>query len=70
LKFVENSNPGLLAAIAEKKSLTDDIKSDLKQVLEDFKDTWSKTSTDTDFAASTPVRAATPAGTAAAQPVA
>ncbi len=70
LKFVENSHPGLLADIAEKKSLTDEIKAGLKQVLEDFKDTWSKTSTDTDFAASTPARAATSAGTAAAQPVA
>ena len=69
LKFVENSHPGLLADIAEKKSLTDEIKAGLKQVLEDFKDTWSKTSTDTDFAASTPARAATPAATAAAQPV-
>jgi F-type H+-transporting ATPase subunit alpha len=70
LKFVENSHPGLLADIAEKKSLTDEIKAGLKQVLEDFKDTWSKTSTDTDFAAAAPARAATPAGTAAAQPVA
>ena len=63
LKFVENSQPGLLADIAEKKSLTDEIKAGLKQVLEDFKDTWSKTSTDTDFAA-------TPARAAAAQPTA
>src|SRR4026207_80468 len=70
LKFVENSHPGLLADIAEKKSLTDEIKAGLKQVLEDFKDTWSKTSTDTDVVAATPARAATPAGTAAAQPVA
>jgi len=66
LKFVENSHPGLLADIAEKKSLTDEIKASLKQVLEDFKDTWSKTSTDTDFA-STPARAN---ATAAAQPTA
>jgi F-type H+-transporting ATPase subunit alpha len=66
LKFVENSHPGLLADIAEKKSLTDEIKAGLKQVLEDFKDTWSKTSTDADFA-STPARAS---ATAAAQPVA
>src|SRR5215216_3570034 len=42
LKFVENSHPGLLADIAEKKSLTDEIKAGLKQVLEDFKHTWSK----------------------------
>jgi F-type H+/Na+-transporting ATPase subunit alpha len=66
LKFVENSHPGLLADIAEKKSLTDEIKAGLKQVLEDFKDTWSKTSTDTDFTAATPARAATSTGAAEA----
>ena len=38
LAFVENSHPGLLADIREQKSLTDDIKAGLKQVLEDFKD--------------------------------
>ena len=65
LKFVENSHPGLLASIAEKKSLTDDIKSGLKQVLEDFKDNWSKEST-TDFAAVPAPAASTPA----AQPTA
>jgi len=37
LKFVENSNPSLLSELREKKSLTDDIKKTLKQVLEDFK---------------------------------
>ena len=67
LKFVENSHPGLLAAIAEKKTLTDDIKADLQQVLGDFKHNWSKESgTETDFAAA-PAKAAT---TAAAQPAA
>jgi F-type H+-transporting ATPase subunit alpha len=65
LKFVENSHPGLLADIAEKKSLTDDIKAGLKQVLEDFKHTWNKPAPD--FAPPRP--AATPV-TAAAQPVA
>jgi F-type H+/Na+-transporting ATPase subunit alpha len=65
LKFVENSHPGLLADIAQKKSLTDEIKTGLKQVLEDFKHSWSKDSaTETEFAA-TPARAAS---TAAAQP--
>jgi hypothetical protein len=63
LKFVESSNPGVLAAISEKKSLTDEIKAELKQVLEDFKDDWKKQSTaETDFAA--PVTASA----AAAQP--
>jgi F-type H+-transporting ATPase subunit alpha len=64
-KFVENSHPGLLASIAEKKSLTDDIKAGLKQVLEDFKDNWSKESTG-DFAVA-PARAAS---TSAALPAA
>jgi F-type H+-transporting ATPase subunit alpha len=67
LKFVENSHPGLLADIAQKKSLTDEIKAGLKQVLEDFKDTWSRElAAETDFAA-TPARAAS---SAAAQPTA
>src|ERR671921_394200 len=44
LAFVENSHPGVLADIAQKKSLTDEIKAGLKQVLEDFKDNWSKES--------------------------
>ena len=66
-KFVENSHPGLLADIAQKKSLTDEIKAGLKQVLEDFKDNWSKEpATETDFAAA-PARAVS---TTAAQPAA
>jgi len=57
LKFVENSQPGLLAAISEKKAITDDIKAQLKQVLEDFKHNRSRESTtETDFAAA-PARA-------------
>jgi F-type H+-transporting ATPase subunit alpha len=43
LRFVENSHPGLLRSIAEKKNLTDEIKSDLKQALSDFKDQWGET---------------------------
>jgi len=61
LKFVENSNPGLLAAIAEKKSLTDEIKADLKQALEDFKDTWQKDSEAGDFPPPTARQASTAA---------
>jgi F-type H+-transporting ATPase subunit alpha len=64
LKFVENSHPGLLADVAEKKSLTDEIKAGLKQVLEDFKDN-SKKESSTDFAAA-PARSAA----AATQPTA
>ena len=44
LKFVENSHPGLLQSIREKKSLTDEITADLKQALTDFKDIWSERS--------------------------
>jgi len=36
-EFVEKSHPGLLAAIKEKKTLTDEIKADLKQFVLDFK---------------------------------
>jgi len=42
LSFVENSHPGLLNSIREKKSLTDEIKTDLQQALKDFKDMWDK----------------------------
>ena len=49
LKFVENSHPGLLADIAEKKQLTEEIRADLKQVLEDFKVEFSKSSSEADF---------------------
>src|SRR5262245_5440079 len=40
--FVENSRPGVLAAINEKKTLTDEIKKDLEQILQDFKDKWNE----------------------------
>ncbi len=42
LRFVENSHPGVLQSIREKKSLTDEIKADLTQVLTDFKDRWNE----------------------------
>jgi F-type H+-transporting ATPase subunit alpha len=42
LKFLENSHPGVLSDIAEKKAITDDIKGDLKQALEDFKVRWAE----------------------------
>jgi F-type H+-transporting ATPase subunit alpha len=50
LKFVENSHPGLLEKIREKKTLNEEITSDLKQILADFKETWNEraaTATDT-----------------------
>ncbi|MCA1628811.1 MAG: F0F1 ATP synthase subunit alpha [Acidobacteria bacterium] len=43
LRFVENSHPGLLHSIAEKKTLTDEIKNDLTQALTDFKEQWGET---------------------------
>ncbi|MDX6693838.1 MAG: F-type H+/Na+-transporting ATPase subunit alpha [Blastocatellia bacterium] len=42
LRFVENSHPSLLQNIREKKNLTDDIKADLNQVLNDFKERWAE----------------------------
>ena len=63
LKFVENSHPGLLADISEKKSLTDEIKAGLKQLLEDFRDSWKKES-------ATDLAAASAATSASAQPTA
>jgi F-type H+-transporting ATPase subunit alpha len=56
LKFVQNSHPGVLQAIREKKTLTDDILSDLKQVLSDFKETWAERAS-----AATPLTAGTAA---------
>jgi len=65
LEFVENSHPGLLADIADKKTLTDEIKAGLKQVLEDFKLEWNKKSTEDDLPV--PPR---PTSSPAAQPTA
>jgi len=42
LKFVENSHPGLLTSIREKKAITDDIKADLEQALKDFRERWTE----------------------------
>jgi F-type H+-transporting ATPase subunit alpha len=66
LKFVESSHPGVLAAIAEKKSITDDIKAELKQLLEDFKDDWRKRSADGDGYVAAPVTR--PSAASAPQP--
>ncbi|MFL6207778.1 MAG: F0F1 ATP synthase subunit alpha [Pyrinomonadaceae bacterium] len=38
--FIQNSHPGLLTALREKKALTDEIKADLKTAITDFKQTW------------------------------
>jgi F-type H+-transporting ATPase subunit alpha len=42
LRFVETSQPATLAAIREKKSLTDEIKADLERVVSDFKAAWQE----------------------------
>src|SRR6266516_4879745 len=42
LRFVENSNPGLLQMIREKKAIDDAIKADLQQALGDFKERWAE----------------------------
>jgi F-type H+/Na+-transporting ATPase subunit alpha len=40
MRFIENSHPGLLNAIREKKALTDEIKNEMVQIVGDFKGTW------------------------------
>src|ERR1051325_8455008 len=64
LKFVENSHPGLLQSIREKKSLTDDILSDLKQVMSDFKDRWAEANTVGSAAATVPANSSVQPATA------
>jgi F-type H+-transporting ATPase subunit alpha len=41
LAFIQNSRPGVLAALREKRALTDEIKAELKTAVTDFKQTWS-----------------------------
>jgi F-type H+-transporting ATPase subunit alpha len=61
MRFVENSHPGLLTNIREKKTITDEIKADMTQALKDFKDRWSEetvitggTSASSEMAATSP----------------
>ena len=42
LRFVETSHPGILSAIREKKTLTDEIRNEMTQAVADFKDTWKE----------------------------
>jgi F-type H+-transporting ATPase subunit alpha len=42
MRFVENSHPGVLQALREKKAVTDDIQNDLEQTLKEFKDVWAE----------------------------
>jgi len=41
LSFIENSHPGVLQDLREKKAVTDEIQKDLEQSLKDFKDVWA-----------------------------
>ncbi len=64
VNFVENSHPGLLNNIREKKTLTDEIKTDLQQVLKDFEEMWKeKRSVAVSGASSTSTVSAAPATT-------
>jgi F-type H+-transporting ATPase subunit alpha len=42
LRFIENSHPGVLQRMREKKAIDDEIKNDLTQSLKDFKDRWAE----------------------------
>jgi F-type H+/Na+-transporting ATPase subunit alpha len=42
LRFIENSHPGVLQALRDKKAITDDIEKDLNQSLKDFKEVWAE----------------------------
>ncbi|HYP52352.1 MAG TPA: F0F1 ATP synthase subunit alpha [Pyrinomonadaceae bacterium] len=56
LRFMENSHPGTLSAMREKKTLTDEITAQLKTAVADFKTTWGEPS---DLAARSASTAAT-----------
>jgi F-type H+-transporting ATPase subunit alpha len=42
LSFMENSHPGVLQQIREKKAITDEIQKDLERSLKDLKDRWAE----------------------------
>ena len=42
LSFIENSHPGILQKMREKKAISDEIQQDLEQSLKDFKDRWTE----------------------------
>jgi F-type H+-transporting ATPase subunit alpha len=41
-RFVENSHPGLLQTLREKKAIDGDVEKDLHQCLKDFTDVWGE----------------------------
>jgi F-type H+-transporting ATPase subunit alpha len=65
LQFVENSHPGLLQSIREKKALTDEITADLQQALQDFRELWKERNESAALDAS----ARLPVGISASHPV-
>jgi len=42
LSFIENSHPGVLQKLREKKAVTDEVQKDLEQSLKDFKEMWAE----------------------------
>ncbi len=70
LRFVENSHPGLLQDLREKKSFTDEIKNDLVQIVKDFKQNWNETPSPMDTAALPPASGSNGTSGAPAEPVA
>ncbi|HZH34570.1 MAG TPA: F0F1 ATP synthase subunit alpha [Pyrinomonadaceae bacterium] len=44
LKFIENAHPGILQTIREKKSLSDELKTQMGQAVDDFKTRWAEIS--------------------------
>jgi F-type H+-transporting ATPase subunit alpha len=42
VRFIENSHPGVLQTMREKKALDKEIEADLHQSLKDFKETWTE----------------------------
>ena len=41
-RFVENSHPGLLQTLREKKNIDAEVEKDLHQCLKDFAQTWAE----------------------------
>src|SRR6266853_7653 len=41
VSFIENSHPGVLQKLREKKAVTDEVQKDLEQSLKDFKEMWA-----------------------------
>ena len=41
LSFIENSHPGVLQKLRDKKAVTDEVQKDLEQSLKDFKEMWA-----------------------------